>query len=34
MKSKIVLSVTNSKGFINQAEQFEREVASADVSNI
>ncbi|PLB85503.1 restriction endonuclease subunit S [Dysgonamonadaceae bacterium] len=30
---KNVLSVTNSKGFINQAEQFEREVASADVSN-
>jgi type I restriction enzyme S subunit len=30
---KNVLSVTNSKGFINLAEQFEREVASADVSN-
>src|SRR5690554_3962522 len=30
---KNVLSVTNSKGFINQAEQFEREVASEDASN-
>lgn len=28
-----VLSVTNSRGFINQSEQFEREVASVDRSN-
>lgn len=28
-----VLSVTNSRGFINQSEQFEREVASLDRSN-
>lgn len=28
-----VLSVTNSRGFINQTEQFDREVASADSSN-
>ncbi|GAB2656706.1 hypothetical protein GCM10027036_07690 [Flavihumibacter cheonanensis] len=28
-----VLSVTNSRGFINQAEQFDREVASEDRSN-
>ena len=30
---KRVLSVTNSRGFINQSEQFEREVASADLTN-
>ena len=30
---KRVLSVTNSRGFINQTEQFDREVASADLSN-
>jgi type I restriction enzyme S subunit len=33
LKVKRVLSVTNSRGFINQSDQFEREVASADVSN-
>ncbi|MFY0714649.1 restriction endonuclease subunit S [Seonamhaeicola sp. NFXS20] len=30
---KRVLSVTNSRGFINQSEQFDRKVASKDLSN-
>lgn len=30
---KRILSVTNSRGFINQSEQFGRELASADLSN-
>ena len=33
LQVKKVLSVTNSKGFINQSEQFGRELASSDVSN-
>lgn len=33
LQVKKVLSVTNSKGFINQFEQFGRELASSDVSN-
>ena len=33
LQVKKVLSVTNSKGFINQIEQFGRELASSDVSN-
>lgn len=32
-KIKTVLSVTNSRGFINQDEQFEREIASSDKRN-
>ena len=33
LQVKKVLSVTNSKGFINQSEQFGRELASSDISN-
>ena len=33
LKVKRILSVTNSKGFINQIEQFNRVVASKDLSN-
>ena len=33
LQVKKVLSVTNSKGYINQFEQFGRELASSDVSN-
>ena len=33
LQVKKVLSVTNSKGFINQSEQFGRKLASSDVSN-
>ena len=33
LQEKRILSVTNSRGFINQSEQFGRELASADLSN-
>lgn len=33
LEVKRVLSVTNNRGFINQSEQFDREVASADLTN-
>lgn len=33
LQEKRILSVTNSRGFINQSEQFGRELASADLTN-